>query len=199
MPRPTTQALGESGRLAALGVYGLLLILVAAGENTTLEMLSSYSPSKDPETIRDAVQQLFDLGIIPQIVAAAAELRHAETLLGPGTVVRAQEAGGRDILERLRLLPWDAADRPGQTGPWPGGLTGPPPALTVAEPVRILDPARLPVTCDARGAVSSAPAFLVDGAGARPVDHRRGRGRGRSRSAGGTGPVIAATPACRSS
>lgn len=75
VPQAITQTLGESGRLAALGVYGLLLFLVATGEDTTLEVLASYSPTEDPETIRDAVQQLFDLGMIPQSVAAAAGAR----------------------------------------------------------------------------------------------------------------------------
>jgi hypothetical protein len=75
VPRPITEALGDSGNFAALGVYGLLLSLVAEGQDTTLAVLASYSPTEDPEVIRGGVQELFDLGMIPQVVAATAGAR----------------------------------------------------------------------------------------------------------------------------
>jgi len=103
----------------------------------------------------------------PTELRAERALRHAETLLGPGTVVRAREGGGRDLAERLHLLPWDANDRPEPGGPWPGTLTGPPPAITAAEPVSLLDAKGEAVTCDARGFVSAPPAFLADADGSR--------------------------------
>ncbi|MCD0445915.1 hypothetical protein LO763_20090 [Glycomyces sp. A-F 0318] len=103
----------------------------------------------------------------PALVQAERALRHAETLLGPGTVVRAQDAGGRDLIERLRLLPWDAVDRPEARGPWPGALVGPPPVLVDAEPVAVTDAAGAPVVCGARGTVSAAPAFLAPARGGR--------------------------------
>lgn len=69
VPRPVAQALGNSGNFAALGVYGLLITLLAEGKVATLDVLASYSPQENPETIRDAVRDLFDLGMIPEIVA----------------------------------------------------------------------------------------------------------------------------------
>ncbi|WP_100445482.1 DNA polymerase Y subunit UmuC family protein [Glycomyces xiaoerkulensis] len=94
-------------------------------------------------------------------VRAEAALRHAQGLLGPDAVVLATETDGRDLHERCRLVPWGAGSALARSGPWPGALPDPLPALTgTDEPVAVLDAAGVPVSAPARGGLSAVPALV---------------------------------------
>lgn len=114
-------------------------------------------------------------------------LHHAvsrvQTLLGHEGVVTAVVAGGRLLTDRQQLTPWGERAVPARAAdqPWPGRLPDPLPAevFAPARPIAVTDADGAPVSVDARGLLSAAPA-AVDAcavrswAGPWPVRDRRG-------------------------
>ena len=92
---------------------------------------------------------------------AEAALRHAQGLLGPDSVLTVTDAGGRGPAERHGLAPWGGEPVPARTGPWPGTLPEPLPALTGAEDVEVQDVSGQVLEVSARGALSAVPAFVA--------------------------------------
>ncbi|HEY3715811.1 MAG TPA: DNA polymerase Y family protein [Jatrophihabitantaceae bacterium] len=112
-------------------------------------------------------------------------LARVQTLLGHGSVLTPMIDGGRDPLQRTRLVPWGDAPVPEHSPehPWPGHLPAPAPSVLIdpPRPVRVLDATGRTVTVDERGVVPSPPATFVLGreslpvtswAGPWPVDER---------------------------
>jgi protein ImuB len=112
-------------------------------------------------------------------------LARVQTLLGHGSVLTPMIDGGRDPLQRTRLVPWGDTPIPEHSPeqPWPGHLPAPAPSVLIdpPRPVRVLDAGGRPVTVDDRGVVPQPPAQLVVGneartitawAGPWPVDER---------------------------
>ncbi|MCW2494256.1 MAG: domain protein DNA-repair protein [Jatrophihabitans sp.] len=113
-------------------------------------------------------------------------LARVQTLLGHGSVLAPVLDGGRDPLQRTRLVPWGdepvAVHSPQQ--PWPGQLPAPAPSVLLdpPRPARVLDTAGHPVTVTERGAMPAPPALFALGderpvavtswAGPWPVDER---------------------------
>ncbi|GAB3662076.1 DNA polymerase Y family protein [Glycomyces tarimensis] len=94
-------------------------------------------------------------------VRAEAALRHAQGLLGPDNVRIAVETDGRDLAERCELDTWGGKIAARRTGPWPGTLPDPPPALAgTGEDVKVLAADGTPVSVAARGAMSATPALV---------------------------------------
>lgn len=100
-------------------------------------------------------------------------LARVQTLLGHGSVLTPMIDGGRDPLQRTRLVPWGDAPIPEHSPeqPWPGHLPAPAPSVLVdpPRPVRVLDAGGRPVTVNDRGVVPQPPAQLVLGNEARAV------------------------------
>jgi len=117
---------------------------------------------------------------------AARALARVAALLGPDAVTVAEVTGGRGPTDRIASVPAAAVDlgartvvRPGPTGPWPGRLPPPSPALVPASPVEVELRAAdgTAVAVDGRGTVSAPPARLgrvevVAWAGPWPADER---------------------------
>ncbi|MEU6857559.1 DNA polymerase Y family protein [Glycomyces sp. NPDC046736] len=101
----------------------------------------------------------------PATIKAEAALRHAQSLLGPEAVRIAALTDGRGLHEREGTAAWEAEPKPPQpSGPWPGALTGPPPALVGEnEDIEVLDAAGAPVRALARGDLSATPALVALG------------------------------------
>ncbi|MDQ6910193.1 MAG: DNA polymerase Y family protein, partial [Actinomycetota bacterium] len=95
---------------------------------------------------------------------AARALARVQGMLGPGAVVMAVEAGGREPGEQVRLVPWGDAPPPSGTQelPWPGRVPPPSPATLLAEPVpaQVVDARGMPVSVNGRGHASAMPARL---------------------------------------
>jgi protein ImuB len=101
---------------------------------------------------------------------AARALARVAALLGTDAVTVPELVGGRGPGDRVTTLPAASVDlggertvvRPDTTGPWPGRLPPPSPALVFAdpEPVDLLDADGRPVRVDGRGLISAAPARL---------------------------------------
>ncbi|MCD0446339.1 hypothetical protein LO763_22245 [Glycomyces sp. A-F 0318] len=74
VPAPVSAALTLTGNATALGVYALLVHRVAAGEPVTLDALMHVvsAPPEARERVHAIVQFLFDLAMIPAVVAAEA-------------------------------------------------------------------------------------------------------------------------------
>ncbi|GAB3281520.1 DNA polymerase Y family protein [Sinomonas notoginsengisoli] len=98
-------------------------------------------------------------------------LHRLQTMLGHGSVLHAASGGGRLLAQRCLLVPWGeeapegTADRASR--PWPGVVPPPLPTTVFSEPVPVTllgDDGR-PLTVDARGSLSAAPAWFVPGAG----------------------------------
>lgn len=102
---------------------------------------------------------------------AEAALRHAQSLLGPEAVRIAALTDGRGLTERAGTAAWEAeAKPPPPSGPWPGALPDPPPALVGdGEPAGLLDAAGNPVAALARGDLSAAPALVALGGKRIPI------------------------------
>ncbi|MCD0444226.1 hypothetical protein LO763_11390 [Glycomyces sp. A-F 0318] len=104
----------------------------------------------------------------PAAVRAEAALRHAQTLLGPDALVLAVLTDGRDLTERAGTAAWEIEAPPvAPSGPWPGALPDPPPALVgtgAGEPAGVLDAAGAPVQALARGGLTATPALVSLGA-----------------------------------
>lgn len=130
---------------------------------------------------------------------AARALTRVAALLGTDAVTVPEVVGGRGPGDRVATLPAASVDltgdrtlvRPDLTGPWPGRLPAPSPALVHPdpEPVDLLDADDHPVRVSGRGLISAAPARLgrhpvVGWAGPWPLveqwwDPDRGRRRAR--------------------
>ncbi|WP_439901947.1 DNA polymerase Y family protein [Microbacterium azadirachtae] len=121
-------------------------------------------------------------------------LHHAvsrvQTLLGHEGVVTAVVAGGRLVADRQQLTPWGERAVPARPAdhPWPGQLPDPLPAevFVPPRPITVTAADGTPVSVDARGLLSAAPA-AVDScpvrswAGPWPVRDRRGDATGALR------------------
>jgi protein ImuB len=108
-------------------------------------------------------------------VGAAGERAHralarVQTMLGLGSVVVAAVEGGRDPLQRTRLVPWGEDRTPVRdpAQPWPGRLPSPAPSVVVdpPTPVQVLDETGHQVVITERGGVQRAPVRLGVGGGA---------------------------------
>lgn len=112
-------------------------------------------------------------------------LARVQTLLGHGSVLTPILDGGRDPLQRTRLVPWGDEPEPAHSPeqPWPGRLPAPAPTVLIdpPRPVEVLDEAGRPVTITDRGVVPMPPVRLALGAlvtaiqswaGPWPVDER---------------------------
>jgi protein ImuB len=113
-------------------------------------------------------------------------LARVQTLLGHGSVLTSVLDGGRDPVQRTRLVAWGdepvALHSPQQ--PWPGRLPAPAPSVLIdpPRPIQVLDEAGRSVVVTDRGAVPMPPArFTMAGgpphpitswAGPWPVDER---------------------------
>ncbi|MCH7230844.1 hypothetical protein L0U85_08275 [Glycomyces sp. L485] len=103
-------------------------------------------------------------------VRAEAALRHAGGLLGPDNVRIAVETDGRDLPERCDLDTWGGEAAARRTGPWPGTLPDPPPAVTgTGEDAEVLAVDGTPVSVAARGTMSHTPALVSLGGERIPV------------------------------
>ncbi|MGI8677860.1 MAG: hypothetical protein ACR2LX_04070 [Jatrophihabitans sp.] len=116
---------------------------------------------------------------------AARALARVQTLLGHGSVLMPVLDGGRDPVQRTRLVPWGDEPTPlhSPEQPWPGQLPAPAPSVLLdpPRPAQVLDAARRPVIVTERGAMADPPALFGMGsditavtswAGPWPVDER---------------------------
>ena len=118
-------------------------------------------------------------------------LARVQTLLGHGSVLTAVVDGGRDPLQRTRLVPWGDEPAPLHSPqlPWPGRLPPPAPSVLIdpPRPIQVLDDAGQPVWVTERGAVPAPPARLgLPGESAR-TDHLLGRALAGRRALVGSG------------
>lgn len=85
-------------------------------------------------------------------------------LLGTDAVLGAAVQGGREVRDRVRLVPWGEDVPTGRpaSAPWPGHLPPPAPATVLATPqlVQVCDADGRRVEVDARGEVSGEPAVV---------------------------------------
>lgn len=88
-----------------------------------------------------------------------------EALLGSGNVQLAEIRGGREPVDRIKLLPAGSVDlvdrKVGSPDdrPWPGQLPSPSPVeLFAGAPIEVVDAGGEPVTVNGRGVLSAAPA-----------------------------------------
>jgi protein ImuB len=100
-------------------------------------------------------------------------LARVQTLLGHGSVLTPMIDGGRDPLQRTRLVPWGDAPVPEHSPeqPWPGHLPAPAPSVLIdpPRPAQVLDASGQAVTVDDRGVVPRPPARFVLGNEARAI------------------------------
>jgi protein ImuB len=112
-------------------------------------------------------------------------IARVQTLLGHGSVLVPVIDGGRDPVQRTRLVPWGDEPEPlhSPQQPWPGRLPAPAPSVLLdpPRPAEVLDEAGRPVLVTERGGVPHPPARLRFGretvgvqswAGPWPVDER---------------------------
>jgi protein ImuB len=112
-------------------------------------------------------------------------IARVQTLLGHGSVLVPVIDGGRDPVQRTRLVPWGDEPEPlhSPQQPWPGRLPAPAPSVLLdpPRPAEVLDEAGRPVRVTERGAVPHPPARFRFGretvgvqswAGPWPVDER---------------------------
>ncbi|MCM3886431.1 DNA polymerase Y family protein [Frankia sp. R82] len=111
------------------------------------------------------------LGLWGEPGAAAARAGRAfarvQGLLGPQAVLTAVVEGGRDPVDRIRLVPWgEPRVAGGLDRPWPGRLPAPAPTLVhcPALAAEVLDEAGEPVRVSGRCTVTAPPARLAIGA-----------------------------------
>jgi len=128
---------------------------------------------------------------------AARAVAGVQELLGPESAVRGRLQGGRGPAQRARLVPFvgPGADAAAPTGPWPGQVPPPAPAVVLdrPRPALLTDGAGRPVGVGAGGMATAVPARLsVEGgpwvevrgwAGPWPADERWWCTRGRRRQA----------------
>lgn len=102
--------------------------------------------------------------------AAGADLRaqravhRVQGLLGPEAVLSARVQGGREVRDRVALVPWGEERGPTRPvdAPWPGGLPTPAPATVLAAPqvVQLCGTDGRRVEVDARLTMSADPAAV---------------------------------------
>jgi protein ImuB len=105
---------------------------------------------------------------------AARAMVRVQGLLGPEAVCTPVLGGGRDPLDRVRLVPWGEERTPTADPdlPWPGRLPEPSPSVvfTEAVPAVVLDEAGQPVRLNGRDMLTAPPAQVgVNGGPVRPV------------------------------
>ncbi|HUR72952.1 MAG TPA: DNA polymerase Y family protein [Sporichthya sp.] len=108
---------------------------------------------------------------------AARALARVQGMLGQPAVLTAVLAGGRGPGERVRYVAWGDPRKQlereaAESGPWPGRIPAPSPALVPPAPVpaQLVDDVGLPVAISSRYAISAPPARLRVGEEApRPV------------------------------
>lgn len=113
-------------------------------------------------------------------------LHHAvsrvQTLLGHHGVVTAAVSGGRWLTDRQVLTPWGerVVTERDPVQPWPGSLPDPVPSEVFRPPraISVLSAGGSPISIDARGELSAAPARIEDGlvdawAGPWPIHEHR--------------------------
>jgi protein ImuB len=136
----------HTGRPAS-GLVELRLVPeeVVLDSGRQLSLWGSDSSSGDPEEVERA-------------------LARVQGLLGPDAVVTAIVGGGRELDERVRLVPWGEAREasPGDGCPWPGRLPSPSPASVLIAPRYAVVTAAdgSPVEVDDRLMVSAPPSML---------------------------------------
>lgn len=99
--------------------------------------------------------------------ATEAAIERLQDLLGHTQVARPVTMGGRTPGDQVVLAPFGDLDpEPRGTGPWPGTLPPPAPAMVPADPmpVRLLDRSGVSVVVTARGELPQIPVTLVIGA-----------------------------------
>lgn len=119
--------------------------------------------SPDEVHAHDGSQQGLWGGSAEAAARVARAVARVQGLLGPEAATTAVLVGGRGPAERVRLVPWGDAREGSVTGPWPGQVPSPAPALVHAEPVGldVLDAEGRSVRVSGRGEVSSPPAVVV--------------------------------------
>jgi len=167
------------------------------------------------EVVSDAGRQLSlwgnDSSGVDDIERIERAVARVQGLLGPDAVATAVVGGGRELLDRVRLVSWGEprAVLPGDSCPWPGQLPSPSPAsvLVVSRPAVVAAVDESPVEVDGRLAVSAPPRWLridqrpsveiVGWAGPWPLDVRwwdehalRRRARFQIATADGTGWLL---------
>jgi protein ImuB len=105
---------------------------------------------------------------------AARAFARVQGMLGPEAVVTGVLGGGRDLRDRVRLVPWGDERSPALPAepPWPGRIPAPSPTVVPEEPwpARVLDAAGGPVWLTERVLLSGAPSRVeVAGGRARVV------------------------------
>lgn len=90
-------------------------------------------------------------------------LHRVQGLLGPGSVLTPVLAGGRSLVDQVRLIPWGEERPAASHAPWPGRLPAPAPATVLAAPLAaaVHDDQGRPVVASDRLAVSGPLAWLV--------------------------------------
>ena len=144
---------------------------------------------------------------------SAADERAARTvtrltgLVGDGGVLVPAWRGGRLPSDRYGWVPASTTDltdaddtaqrlRPNLSGPWPGSLPAPSPAVVLPDVQRavVADGQGRPVRVSGRGELSAAPASLAIGDRAAAADHRMGRPVAARRAVVGARPPSAPGP-----
>jgi protein ImuB len=209
--------------LARFGEEGALCQRVARGVEGELPGVRMFFPRArpgpapaGPAATRAVTRQVGFWGDSADADARAAlAVAGVQDLLGPETVVRGRLQGGRGPAQRARLVPWTGPGRSGgdpggardgrdqgghaedgvTSGPWPGQVPPPAPAVVLSRPLPALltDGAGRPVGVTGDGTATAVPARLsVAGgawvevtrwAGPWPSDERWWSVRGRRRQA----------------
>lgn len=88
-----------------------------------------------------------------------------QAMVGPDSVLIGVLGGGRDVRDRVTLVPWGDQRRPvlDPRPPWPGRIPAPSPSVVAeaAWPVTVLDAGGRPVEITGRGALTAAPCRVV--------------------------------------
>jgi protein ImuB len=105
---------------------------------------------------------------------ASRAMVRVQGLLGPEAVCTPVLGGGRDPVDRVRLVPWGEELTPSADPdlPWPGRLPEPSPAVVFPEPIPavVLDKSGTPVQVTDRDLLTAQPAQVsVNGGAPRPV------------------------------
>jgi protein ImuB len=134
--------------------------LTAGGASAGLTLLRLAPDEVHPD---DGRQQGFWGGSAAD-ERAARVLARLQGMLGPEAVVTAVVGGGRDPVERVRLVPWGDPRDPAKPagGGWPGAVPQPAPALVHDPPLpaEVVDEAGQLVGVSGRGTASAPPARL---------------------------------------